>query len=91
VSEQYKLCINCQHFRLTPQPTCWHEKNLKPLPPMISLVTGEPLAVMPKQEFNITNLEIMRSGGGYCGEQGLWYAPKHLSGMVSDANKGEAA
>jgi hypothetical protein len=55
--------------------------------PLVSLVTGLPLAIAPVQEFNINNLEIMRKGSGYCGEKGQWYEVKDLLQMVANAQE----
>lgn len=91
MSDTLKICVNCKHYRPEKGGQCWAAGNLKPMAPLVSLVTGLPLAIAPVQEFNINNLEIMRMGDGYCGEQGKWYEVKDLEQMIEVANEKHAA
>jgi hypothetical protein len=88
MTDTLKICVNCKHYRPEKDGQCWAAGNLKPLAPPFSLVTGLPLAIAPVQEFNISNLEIMRRGAGYCGEDGKWYEVKELSKMI-ESTQGE--
>jgi len=93
VQEELRFCVNCSHYRHDPDGSdglCWNERNLRPII-TVSLITGRRLAILPPQEFEIRNLNIMREGSGYCGEKGLWYESKSLSQMVESAKQGEAA
>ena len=81
----FKFCVNCKHFRNTAAGgNCWNEKNLVAMPPNISLVTGLPIDAPRIQKFVIGNLEVMRTGAGYCGEVGAWYEVKSLPEMIEE-------
>jgi hypothetical protein len=87
MSTEWKVCINCKHYRNKPpfpfpsifDPYCGHPENIIRTPP-INLVTGKPK--YPELKLHITNLEIMREGGGYCGEKGIWYEVRSLPEMI---------
>ena len=84
-TNDYKICVNCKHYRAEPEPRCFEPRNL--IGPPFSLVTGKPMK--GGRRVAIINLEIIRAGAEYCGEAGIWYDAKTPAQTSQNAPEGQ--